>query len=416
MVLKRLIILPLLALPFLGFAQGDLSLDVNGGVNYSYGDINSLWAPVGNLGLKYSLSNQFGLKANFGAGMLKGGDDEYNREFENQYFQYSVRGVFNISQITSLHRTLPKINLLAHGGIGQIHNDAEDTRSDYPEGQEPRPDNSGTALVFPFGGTIKFYLSNRLDLNLNANYTYASSDKIDNFDPSIAANRFNDGYASYMAGLTYKFGSGSGDESHSDWEQNNFNEEMSDLEQKYNQRIKVLKSKIDELQTLISSNSMASWENEAKLNRLEEQINAGVPASGEEPATTKGEQDKSGDMQDKGDGSETQTGEGDNKTIQKTEKTVVNKGGLSNKRFVSVIGSYKSKKNAKEFAQKIEQNQGYSPGVLYNYYKGWYYVHVNNHEEIDKARQALKQTREDLGIEEAWIYFRSADDLEKYRK
>lgn len=398
--LKIIHLLVLALAPLFLYSQDNarnLSIDLSGGANYSYGDINSLWAPTGNFGVKYTLSNQFGLRGSFRTGLLKGGEDEWNREFENQYFQYSMQGVFNISQMTNLHQTLPKINLLANVGIGRIHNDATDTRRDYPEGEESRPDNTGTALVYPFGGTVKFYLSKRFDVNLRVNYVYASSDKIDNYAVKNGSNRFNDGYATFGAGLTYKFGSS--DEQHQDWERKNYQQQMKELKKDQRQKMKALKSKVDKLQTLISSNSLASWENEARLNRLQ---NQSAQAQGKD--IMKPSNEKEGKEVTKKD-----------VTQKQVDKKVVKAGGLSNKRFVTVLGSFKSESSAKELAKEIKE-KGYDPGVLYNYYKGWYYVHVNKNEELDAARKNLKETREDVGIEDAWIYFRSADDLEKYNR
>ncbi len=402
MKLKNIYCLILAFTPFFVDGQengGDLSLNIAGGANYSYGDINSLWAPTGNIGLKYSLSNQFGLKGNFRAGLLKGGEDEWNREFENQYFQYSMQGVFNISQMTSLHKTLPKINLLAHLGAGRIHNDATDTRTDYPEGESPRPDNTGTALVYPIGGTVKFYLSNRLDIDATVGYVYSSNDKLDNYAVKNEGNRFNDGYGTFEAGLTYKFGVSSSDEDHKDWERDNLRKEIKELKKDQRQKLRVLNSKVDKLQTLVSTNSLASWENEAEINRLQGQTKEEKVLK----PTEEGADKESKDVTKK------------EITKKDVDKKIVRKGGLSNKRFVNVLGSFKTESSAKEFAKEIEE-KGYDPGVLYNYYKGWYYVHINKNEELDAAREALKETKKDLGIEDAWIYFRSADDLEKYKR
>jgi len=87
---------------------------------------------------------------------------------------------------------------------------------------------------------------------------------------------------------------------------------------------------------------------------------------------------------------------------------------IGGKRFVNVIGSYQSLDRAKKFARSIDQ-EGYNPGILYDYPNQYYYVHVTKSRTLAEAQEAVQQTREDFGIEDAWIYFRSADDLEKMR-
>jgi flagellar motility protein MotE (MotC chaperone) len=364
-----------------------VSIDASGGGTFLNGDVSSDVSYNGQLGIKYNASRDFGIKANLTTGLLEG--SENNLAFENQFFQYSLRGVFNVSQLANINRQFPKVNLHAYAGIGNIVNDAEFTDASNPDNNRTFSDNITTV---PLGVTLEYYLSNRLDLFADVNYTYSNDDLLDAYEPTTAANRANDGYSTFSIGLSYKLGEAS--DEHADWSRSdNQNQRIQELEEKQEKAIDDIERKIDNLQAQIE-NFKQNNASQDDLRTLEQEINQSLETLREDVETPVNQQDGSSQSGQAGSGS--------------------NMSNIGGKRFVNVIGSYKSLDRAKEFAQSVDQD-GYKPGILYDYPNQYYYVHVTKNRTLAKAQEAVQQTREDFGIKDAWIYFRSADDLEKMR-
>lgn len=416
--IKKLIIMKRLAatlmgflflLPCVTFGQNDnsnFSINLSGGTNYFHGDINSQWGYLGKGGLKYNISNQFALEGEFRYGLLKGGDDQYDRKFENQFMQYGINGVLNVSKLSSLHVVWPNIAILAKAGIHQMNSSAQDLK-DYPEGTEPRDDYNGSDIVFPLGGKIKYNISKRLDIGVGVDYTYTNTDQIDNYDVSEPTNRFNDGYSTYTLGLTIKLGDKSAE--HADWDQSSeLEKKIEELDQKYQQKLRVTTEQIRRLKE--------EKANKEALNILNDELNRVKSDQSESQARDRKEETTTEEGREKEEGKD-RGNEGNATKSQAKSGTTSDGDGfhLDNRRFVTVLGSFKTLDQAKQFADQVAE-QGYNPGVLYNYYRDWFYVHVNKHEDNQKAIEARKKVAEDLNINDAWVYFRSADDLEKYKR
>lgn len=410
---KQIYLIILLVTPLFLFGQEDtrnLSLDLSGGGSLSHADIDSDVGYFGNVGLKYNLSTQFGLKGSVSYGLLQGSNDDPLQAFENQFFQYSLRGVFNVSQMADIHKTFPNINLHSYAGIGNMHNDATDTRdpSEVPEGEELREDFTGTNIVIPLGVNIEFKLSDRLDLFADVNYNYTNNDELDGYNPSTSANQFTDAYSTYTLGLSYKFGDAS--KKHADWATTSVEDELKKLKNQQKKRIDTIVNKVNSVQSRIVELRENSAEQES-IRKLETRINKEIQKiEGKESEEKDGEGNGNGKKAARSGGSD---GGGNNVEMGQRDK-IYNNVSISNKRFINVVGSFKNEADAKTFVKEIEE-QGYNPGILYNYDNGgWYYVHINKHEKFKKSRQALKEVREDLDVSDAWIYYRSADDIEKY--
>jgi TolA-binding protein len=387
-----------------------VGIDIGGGGTFVYGDVSSDLSYNGQLGIKYNLSRNFGIKGNFTAGNLEGSGSGFS--FENQFYQYSLRGVFNISQLANIHRTLPSVNLHGYVGVGQVINDATLTA--------PNPDNdasyTGTSTSVPAGVRLEYKLSKRLDLFGDFNYSYTNNDELDAYDPKTAANRSNDGYSTFTIGLSYNLGKKSNDVA--DWSRPSTDRsEIKELKEEQESKITKIEQKIDNLQSQIE-NINNDKANQEALTKLEDQINEKLERlRNQKQADQQSESDQKMDQEDKATAdSKDQTGDagGSRQMQQGSQNTSVSPTQLSNKRFVNVIGSFKTLENAKSFVNEVNQ-EGYNPGILYDYPNNYYYVHVTKSATLDKAQEAIQQTRKDFNIEEAWIYFRSADDLEKLR-
>jgi TolA-binding protein len=378
-----------------------VSIDIGGGGTYVYGDVSSDFSYNGQLGIKYNLSRNFGVKGNFTAGNLKGAGSGFT--FENQFYQYSLRGVFNISQLANIHRTFPSFNLHGYVGIGQVINDATLTA--------PNPDNdatyTSTSTSVPAGVRLEYQLSNSLDIYGDLNYTYTNNDELDAYDPNTNANRANDGYSTFTIGLSYNLGNTSNEVA--DWSKPETNaSEIRKLKETQEAKIEKIEQKIDNLQSQIENLENNNADQDA-LARLEDQINKKLQKLQNRTQGDKQSANEAGGDQDQANKA------GSSDRMQRgSQNTAVSPTQLSNKRFVNVIGSFKSLEKAKSFVNNLDK-EGYNPGILYDFPNSYYYVHVTKSRTLDKAQKALQQTRDGFGIEDAWIYFRSADDLEKLR-
>lgn len=363
----------------------NLSIDVGGGGAFIYGDIQSDFTFNGQLGAKYNLSKIFGLKANMTTGVLKGNQDIVS--FKNNFFQYSLRGVFNVSQLANFNRQFPRINLHSYAGVGRLSNNAEFKNANNPD-QNQNFNESLTSI--PLGINLEYFLSNRIDLFADFNYNFTNNDFVDGYSPALNANKSNDGYSTLTIGLSYKLGPKNRE--HADWSQSdNMNRRLTKVEEKQEEAINAVEKKIDVLQTRIANYEKNNI-NEVELREYEQQINQNLEALRSDIQTPLSHQD--------------------NSKIREPGNRDINIHDLSNKRFVNVIGSFKSIKRAKTFTNNLDQ-EGYKAGILYDYPNNYYYVHVTQNYTLKEAQQAIQKTRKDFGIEGSWIYFRSADDLEK---
>jgi len=411
---KQIFSIILLATPLFLFSQEDtrnLSLDVAGGGSLIHADIESDIGYYGNFGLKYNLSTQFGVKGAFSYGLLQGEASDPKQSFENQFFQYSLKGVFNVSQMANIHKTFPNINLHSYAGIGMMDNEVTDTReaSEISEGEELRDDYTGNNIVIPLGINLEFKLSDRLDLFADINYNYTNNDKLDGYNPAVAANQFTDHYSTYTLGLSFKFGDVS--KKHADWATTSLEEEIERLKSQQKKRIDTIVNKVDNVESRIVELRENSADQET-IKELETTINKKIQKVEEkEDERKEGEGKGDGEKAARSDGSD---GEGDGAEMSEMAGTS-NNVSISNKRFINVVGSFKNEEDAKSFVKKVEK-QGYNPGMLYNYDNGgWYYIHINKHEKFNESKKTLKKVREELDVSDAWIYYRSADDIEKYQ-
>lgn len=364
------------------------SINLRGGFTRFHGDIDGLRGRIWKGGLKYNFNEVFGIEGAYRTGKLKGGDDKYGRKFENDFHHYGVNAILNFSKISRLSKILPDIAVMAKGGIHRMKSNAKDEWIGDPEVINPREEYTGTDFVFPFGGKIKYNLSKRFDIGVELDYVYTNSDDMDNYAILIPANRDKDGYSTYTLGLTFKLGDI--DAEHADWDQDNELEEKIDqVDRKHTQKHRVNTEQIktleenkadkNEIKSLYSEvENIKSWKKEVedwKKSEIKEE---------EASKRGKGDQKGSGDFQ------------------------------LDNRRFVTVVGSYKNLERAKNFADKIS-DKGFNPKVIYNYYRDWYYVYVEKHEKFEDAVDSRSKVMDDLNINDTWIYFRSADDLNKYK-
>lgn len=376
-----------------------LSISGSGGVSLFYGDIDTDATFNGQLGLKHCFSPYFGIKGNFTAGRLQG--SENTLEFKNDYLQTSLRAVLNISQIAEFKNQAPNFNLDAYAALGYIFNNAQFRNNNGSA--IPDNDFNGEIVSTPVGVNIKYRISQRIDIFVDANYAHGRKDLLDAFKPNTNSNIANDGFAVFNLGIAYK--PGKKQKPHSDWIiSNQAARKIDRLEEETELKVDEIELKIENLQARIAQLESENAD-QKDIRKLENRLNKKLKKLQSEVDTIKVEKP-------------------DSMTIKEYNyrKSAYPKGEVSesrdikrnNKRFVNVIGTFNRLDNAINFAKQKDQ-EGYNPGVLFDFYRQYYYVHVTSSETFDQARIKLRKTKKDFGIEDAWIYFRSADDLEKLR-
>ena len=214
-----------------GQAQSDYkrwAIEVDGGGTYPSMDVSGQFAPFGQAGIRYNISKYLGVKADFGIGQLSGGDDDFNREFTNEYMRYGLKGYLNIGRMANLHKTTEAINLMFNVGFTRIHTeitdgqnlnydgfvnkDLESAERDYTS---PYKNFTSEDLATSFGGLVQFNVSNTIAINLGATYYLATdADLMDGFSADIVANNYDDRYLSSHLGVSIYLGSG---DKHADW-------------------------------------------------------------------------------------------------------------------------------------------------------------------------------------------------------
>ncbi len=258
-------IIPLLLVTLLAqgsWAQEDykrLAIELDGGATYPNMDINGQFGPFGQFGIRYNISEYFGLRGDFGMGQINGGEDEWDRVFTNQYMRYSLNGVFNLGRMANLHKTSSGINLLFNIGFGG-HN-TEITEGEYltydgfvkPRDEleqnesrdytEPYENLTNQGFVTSFGGKVSFKLSNSIALNLGATYHMGTNDLMDGFNASTIANNYDDRYTTTHLGLSIYLGSG---KNHADWKAPGKNKELKENTKSNQKAIKNMDDKIND--------------------------------------------------------------------------------------------------------------------------------------------------------------------------
>jgi outer membrane protein OmpA-like peptidoglycan-associated protein len=215
---------------------------LKGGVTAFHGDADKMvpgW--IAGPFVKYSISQTFGLRAEYNFGVLNGErkdqgpsmfKDQFN--FTSNFQDWSIQAHFTLGNISFL-RPLRKTQLYFFGGIGQgayrstaTFTDMRLFTGDYyltsyfgqgtpnPNfGLEVEETYEGRHAILPFGIGAKHYLSKSFDIGLEYRMTMVRSDEIDVYSTAIWQNRNPDMYSVLALSIGYKFGNKNSQ--HYDW-------------------------------------------------------------------------------------------------------------------------------------------------------------------------------------------------------
>lgn len=242
------------------------SIGLGGGTSFFYGDADKIqpgWDA--RLFTKYSISQVFGLKAEYNIGKLRGARDfqfptlyKDNFKFKSRFQDFNVQMVFtlgNISFLRPLRKT--QLNLFVGGGWGAFHSTARfnDQRmyigGDYylthylgqgninPNlGKDVTETYEGRHWIVPFGFGVKHNLGRYFDIGAEYRQTYMRTDDVDVYNTPIWQNRWFDQYGLLTVYGAWKMGNKSAQ--HYDW--------LSPIESIYD-KITELDRRVDTLYT-----------------------------------------------------------------------------------------------------------------------------------------------------------------------
>ena len=242
------------------------SLGVGLGPTFFFGDADKIqpsWHA--RLFTKYSVSQTFGLKAEYNIGQLRGARDfqfptlfKDDFQFKSNYQDFNVQAVFtlgNISFLRPLRKT--QLNFFMGLGWGAFKSTADfvdqrlyvggDYYLDHYLGRGRRNPNlglpvteeyEGRHMIVPFGIGIKHNLGRYFDIGVDYRHTYMRSDDIDVYNTPIFANRWFDQYGNMTVYGSWKFGNKNAQ--HYDW--------LSPVESIYDV-VNTLEKRVDSLST-----------------------------------------------------------------------------------------------------------------------------------------------------------------------
>lgn len=189
----------------------------------------------GDLGIRYMINENFGLKVDFGYNAFEGASK--SNDFKSELMRTSLQGVVNVGSVLGFRDWTNRLNVLAHAGLGY----------GQLKGKEPvktSTDALGFAVV---GLTPQLRLGNHFALtgdvsmygNVKQNLTFDGTG-------STSKRGFNGMFINTSLGLTYYFGK---QEKHADWHIRK--------EQDYTDEFEDFANRLDEVENNVDKNKDA---------------------------------------------------------------------------------------------------------------------------------------------------------------
>ncbi len=437
-----------------------LSIDLDGGMNYPATDISGEYNPFGQGGVRYNLSQHFGIKGEFGLGTLSSdSDDPFNRSFTNEYIRYGLKGVLSLGGITNFNES--GVNVLFDIGVSRIHTeitDGQNLRLNTKFVEEVSSPLTSEDFATSFGTKLQFKVGSSLAINLGGSYHMLTSDNLDWFDKDVLANTYNDRYAAAHLGLSIYLGKG---EKHGDFSQPGPSKDVKENTKSNQKAIKNMNKKLNDtdndgvIDEIDQDNAtkedirvttkgvpmdtdyddVPDHLDDCPVTQGTKENNGCPPDSVQRKTAMKGEQPKEGKGADKAEGegkSEADEGpgekastdegegmEGESKDLTKesdyperdySEEEVKNypvvtlestSSAMEENRFYVIGGSFAIKSNAIDFNKYLE-SEGFNSKILFVKEEKLFRVAFEEYETEDKARSELDKVRTKFN-EKAWL-------------
>lgn len=201
----------------------------------------------GSLGVRYMLTNRFGLKLGVGYNSIEGADE--SRPFKTNYKRLTLQGVINAGDILNFRSWTNTINLLVHGGMGSAKLTPTEP-AEYPDDEDDYMGHFIAGITPQLKLTDHIVLTGDFSVLVNERQNY----KWDGTTYTTQAG-FDGILLNGSVGLTFYIG---GAEQHADWYTGGVASELDSL----NKRI----SKIKE--------GMLDSDNDGVSNYLDEESNS----------------------------------------------------------------------------------------------------------------------------------------------
>ena len=225
--MKKIFILSLLmgVMNISSFAQQEFnkwSFEVNGGFNKPMGPLTpGYFSPTLNVGHldfggRYMFNTYFGIAGNFGFGNFDEVKNE-SPEFSTNYFNTSVRGVWNIGRSLSLESIAPKLTFLGEFGVGMGALNQEDRINRDNDPDYVYSFNSSFKTLYRISsrvslqGTVSAYLNGRQRFTFDGNEFNQNGRPA---DPEIPYIHATGTWWTGTIGLNFYLGKA---EQHADW-------------------------------------------------------------------------------------------------------------------------------------------------------------------------------------------------------
>jgi hypothetical protein len=178
------------------------------GITYPNSDPTPKFSATYGLGLRYTLSPLLSFNLGYNYGTWESGKDLIGREFKTYFYFIAIRSQVNLGELFHFDQVTRKFHPFVSIGYGRLQAMASNIREREKKTKVAK-DFSGNLNAFPVGLGIRFLLSKRLDLTVNAEYLLHSSDSVDghSLDMRLYNVRNNPDYAWFFTtSLSYKFG------------------------------------------------------------------------------------------------------------------------------------------------------------------------------------------------------------------
>ncbi|MCB0510428.1 MAG: porin family protein [Bacteroidetes bacterium] len=181
------------------------SLDLNGGLPFFYGDINTKIGGFNVSGrLNYNLTRSFSIGAEYSYGDVSGfNDDAEEFAFRNKYMKAMIGAHFYFFNPFHFHELCSWFQPYAGFNMGMVKSDIESSSSIYGINEEHFND-----WVYGSQWTlgVKFKVSKFMDINALYSIVNMKSDKFDNHVPQYFVNNYNDVLTTAELGITLHLG------------------------------------------------------------------------------------------------------------------------------------------------------------------------------------------------------------------
>lgn len=178
------------------------------GISYPNSDPTPKFTACYGAGMRYTLSPLLSFNLGYTYGTWESGKDLIGRQFKTYYYLIALRSQVNLGELFGFDQVTRKFHPYISIGYGRIQAMVSNIREREKKTKVAK-DFSGNVNAFPVGMGVRFLLSERLDLSINAEYLLHSSDSLDghSLDMRLYNVKNNPDYAWFFtAGLSYKFG------------------------------------------------------------------------------------------------------------------------------------------------------------------------------------------------------------------